>query len=145
MRRIITVVGARPQFIKGAAVSRALRAEPGMEEILVHTGQHYDENMSNVFFEELEIPKPDYHLGIGSGTHGSQTGRMLEVIERVLLDERPDRVLVYGDTNSTLAGALAAAKLHVPVDHVEAGLPAFNPRKAGEGKHRPVDHHLTAP
>ncbi len=124
--RIATVVGARPQFIKAAAVSRVLRARPGVEEVLVHTGQHYDEEMSDVFFEDLEIPRPDHHLGIGSSTHGTQTGRMLEAIERVILDEKPDRVLVYGDTNSTLAGALAAVKLCIPVGHVEAGLRSFN-------------------
>src|SRR5215210_1524335 len=99
-----TVVGARPQFIKAAVVSRALRSTSGAEEILIHTGQHYDENMSDVFFQELEIPKPAYHLGIGSGGHGAQTGRMLEAIEKVLLEAKPDKLLIYGDTNSTLAG-----------------------------------------
>ena len=109
----VATIRARPQFIKAAPLSRALRAA-GMSEILVHTGQHYDESMSAVFFQELEIPAPDHHLGIGSGSHGAETGGMLEAVERVLLDERPDWVLVYGDTDSTLAGALAAAKLHLP-------------------------------
>src|SRR5690554_490022 len=108
--RILTVVGARPQFIKAAAVSRAVAQVEGIEEILVHTGQHYDPGLSDVFFEELEIPAPAHHLGVGSGLHGAQTGEMLVRIESVLLNERPDWVLVYGDTNSTLAGALAAAK-----------------------------------
>ena len=132
--KVITVVGARPQFIKAAAVSRVIRNEyPGkIDEILVHTGQHYDENMSKVFFDELDIPRPKYNLEISGLQHGAMTGRMLEAIEQVLLDEKPDWLLVYGDTNSTLAGALAAAKLHIPVAHVEAGLRSFNMRMPEE-------------
>ncbi len=117
--KIATVVGARPQFIKEAAVSRKLRQRH--QEVLIHTGQHYDENMNGVFFEELSIPKPDYNLGISGGSHGKMTGQMLSAIEEVLCQEKPDKLLVYGDTNSTLAGALAAVKLHIPVCHVEAG------------------------
>ena len=123
---VVSIVGARPQFIKAAAVTRAVKRFSEVHHTLVHTGQHYDENMSEIFFEQLEIPKPDYNVGIGSGKHGVQTGRMLEAIEQILLQERPDWVLVYGDTNSTLAGALAAVKLHIPVAHVEAGLRSFN-------------------
>lgn len=123
--KILTVIGARPQFIKAAAVSRALKAA-GIPEVVVHTGQHYDQNMSKVFFEEMEIAKPDYNLDIHDLGHGAMTGRMMEKIEAVLTQQKPDYVLVYGDTNSTLAGALAAAKLHIPVAHVEAGLRSFD-------------------
>jgi len=126
--RIVTIVGARPQFIKAAAVSRVIRDEyqGRAEEILVHTGQHYDENMSKVFFDDLDIPVPKFNLEISGAQHGAMTGRMLEGIENILIAENPDWVLIYGDTNSTLAGALAAAKLHIPVAHVEAGLRSFN-------------------
>ena len=143
-RKLITVVGARPQFIKASALSRALRGHSRIEERLVHTGQHYDADMSAVFFEELDIPEPARHLGVSGGTHGEQTGRMLEQVERVLLEEKPAGVLVYGDTNSTLAGALAAAKLHVPVFHVEAGLRSFNRKMPEEVNRVLTDHVATA-
>ncbi|NYT79779.1 UDP-N-acetylglucosamine 2-epimerase (non-hydrolyzing) [Alcaligenaceae bacterium] len=124
--KLLTVVGARPQFVKAGVVSKAFAAHPSIDEIVVHTGQHYDPNMSDIFFTELQMPRPDYQLNINGSSHGAMTGRMLMEIERIIQDSNPDRVLVYGDTNSTLAGALAAAKLHVPVVHVEAGLRSFN-------------------
>lgn len=145
MASLITVVGARPQFIKAAALSRAIAASQARDRPLVerilHTGQHFDAAMSDQFFSELGIPQPAFHLGIGGGSHGANTGRMLEAIEGVLLAERPDAVLVYGDTDSTLAGALAASKLKIPVLHVEAGLRSFN-RQQPEEQNRVLTDHL---
>ena len=139
--RVMSVVGARPQFVKAAVVSRALRAGD-ICEVLVHTGQHYDDRMSAAFFRDLEMRAPDVSLDIGSGSHGEQTGRMLGAIEQVMLAERPDRVLVYGDTNTTIAAALAASKLMIPVDHVEAGLRSFD-RDMPEEQNRVVADHLS--
>lgn len=131
-KRIHTIVGARPQFIKAAAVSRAIREDGRFEESIIHTGQHYDENMSDVFFDGLSIPKPAHRLHFGGLSHGAMTGRMIEALETIFLDEKPDAVMIYGDTNSTLAGAVAAVKLHIPVVHVEAGLRSFNMRMPEE-------------
>jgi len=141
--RILTVVGARPQFVKAAAISRAIAARDGISEILVHTGQHFDPDMSQVFFDDLGLEPPRINLGIHDGGHGDMTGRMLAALERVIIAEQPDLVLVPGDTNSTLAGALAAAKLHVPVAHLEAGLRSFN-RGMPEEVNRVLTDHLSA-
>lgn len=140
---IVTIIGARPQFIKAATISRAVASRDDIDEVIVHTGQHYDANMSDIFFEQMDIPKPDYQLGVGGGLHGAMTGRQLEKIEEVLIAEKPDWVLVYGDTNSTLAGSLAAAKLHIPVAHVEAGLRSFNRRMPEELNRVLTDHVST--
>jgi UDP-GlcNAc3NAcA epimerase len=147
--KVVTIVGARPQFIKAEAVTRACqrynqrcRFNRRLQEILIHTGQHYDYLMDKIFFEELDLPKPNYHLGVGSGSHGRQTGMMLERIEAVLVKEKPEVVVVYGDTNSTLAGALSAAKLNIPVAHVEAGLRSFN-RTMPEEINRLLTDHLS--
>lgn len=126
MTKVLTVIGTRPQFIKAAAVSRAIKKHGGIKEVLLHTGQHYDDVMSDIFFREMHIPKPDYHFSINTSTHATMTAQMLEGIEQAIIKEKPDTILVYGDTNSTLAGALAASKLHMKVAHVEAGLRSFN-------------------
>lgn len=138
--KIATLVGARPQFVKAATVARVLSSETGVEHILIHTGQHYDANMSDIFFSELDIPRPKHNLDIGSGKHGWQTGQMLAAVENVLVEEKPDWVVVYGDTNSTIAGTLAAVKLHIPVAHVEAGLRSFN-REMPEEINRVLTDH----
>lgn len=124
--KILTIIGARPQFIKAGTVSREIKKYSDIQEVIVHTGQHFDDNMSQVFFDQMEIPKPDYHLGIGGLSHGAMTGQMIEAIENVALKEQPDFLMVYGDTNSTLAGAIVASKLHIKLAHIEAGLRSFN-------------------
>jgi UDP-GlcNAc3NAcA epimerase len=145
MLKIVTVIGARPQIIKAAALSRAIRNKfaDKITETIVHTGQHYDENMSQVFFDEMNIPKPDYNLNVGSGSHGKQTAAMINGIEEILLKENPHAIVLYGDTNSTLAGAIAASKIHVPVVHIEAGLRSFNKSMPEEINRIMCDHVST--
>ncbi|HET7761210.1 MAG TPA: UDP-N-acetylglucosamine 2-epimerase, partial [Phycicoccus sp.] len=137
--KVLSVVGARPQFVKLAPVAHAM-ADAGHDHVIVHTGQHYDTRLSDVFFEDLGIPAPDVHLGVGSGSHGTQTGAMLAALDGVLMEHRPDWVLVYGDTNSTIAGALSAVKLHLPLAHLEAGLRSFNRRMPEEHNRVLTDH-----
>lgn len=145
MIKLVTIIGARPQIIKAAAISRSIQEfyPEDITEILVHTGQHYDENMSNIFFEELQIPRPDYNLGVGSGNHGAQTAKMITGIEQILENEQPDYIVLYGDTNSTLAGALAASKIHVPIVHIEAGLRSWNKKMPEEINRILTDHCST--
>ncbi|MCC7051146.1 MAG: UDP-N-acetylglucosamine 2-epimerase (non-hydrolyzing) [Bacteroidia bacterium] len=145
MIKIVTIIGARPQIIKSAALSRAIKNyySNTIQEIIVHTGQHYDENMSAVFFNELEIPQPKYNLAVGSGKHGATTAKMIEGIEKILLQEQPNYLVLYGDTNSTLAGSIAASKIHIPVVHIEAGLRSFNKRMPEEINRILCDHQST--
>lgn len=144
-KKIVTIIGARPQIIKSSAINRAIKTKfsDQLEEVIVHTGQHYDENMSAIFFEEMGIPTPSYNLNVGSGSHGQQTAKMIEGLETIFLKENPIAVLVYGDTNSTIAGALAAAKIHIPVVHVEAGLRSFNKAMPEEVNRIACDHMST--
>ena len=145
MKKIITIIGARPQIIKAAAISRAIQTDfsTQIEEVIVHTGQHYDPEMSQVFFDELNIPKPNYNLNIGSGSHGEQTAEMLKGVEKILEKEQPDYLLIYGDTNSTVAGSLAASKIHIPVIHIEAGLRSFN-KSMPEEINRILSDHVSS-
>ncbi len=144
-KKVITIVGARPQIIKASAISRSISLffKDKIDEVIVHTGQHYDENMSQIFFEELGIPAPNYNINVGSGSHGKQTAKMMEGIEQILVNEKPDAVILYGDTNSTIAGALAAAKIHIPVVHIEAGLRSFNKKMPEEINRISCDHMST--
>lgn len=144
-KKIVTIIGARPQIIKSSAINRAIKTQfsAQLEEVIVHTGQHYDENMSAIFFQEMGIPTPNYNLNVGSGSHGQQTAKMIEGLEEIFLKENPTAVLVYGDTNSTIAGALAAAKIHIPVIHVEAGLRSFNKAMPEEVNRIACDHMST--
>ena len=141
--KIVTVIGARPQFIKASVLSLEFSKDQSIQEIIIHTGQHFDHNMSQIFFEEMMIPTPKYNLGIQNLSHGAMTGRQLEELEKILLNEKPDFVLVYGDTNSTLAGALAAVKIHIPIIHVESGLRSFN-RKMPEEINRLLTDHISS-
>ena len=144
-KRIVTIIGARPQIIKSSAISRAIRSHfsQSIEEIIVHTGQHYDENMSEVFFDEMQIPRPKYNLQVGSGSHGTMTAKMIEGLETIFLKENPNAIVIYGDTNSTIAGAIAAAKIHIPVVHIEAGLRSFNKAMPEELNRIASDHMST--